>query len=83
MKLKAITSALASAGMLALVSVSGSAQAGAMAGAAVEMTNFQILNGATGLQVTTADLLNLSFTSTMDMQATLNGVTIGELVEYL
>lgn len=78
MKLKAITAALAGAGMLALVS--GSAQAGAMAGTAVELTNFGIYKdaGATTL-VTTADLLNLSFTSTMDMQATLNGATTGNI----
>lgn len=84
MKLKTITSALASAGIVALVATSGSAQAGAMSGAMVNMTNFQILKstdgGATSAgTVAFADLSQLSFTSTMDMQATLNGTTTGNI----
>lgn len=75
MKLKKITSALVSAGVLALAGAAGTAQAGAMAGAMVDMTNFQILKGVGGAGgiVSTADLLNLSFTSTMDYQAGQNG----------
>lgn len=84
MKLKAITSALAGAGIVALAGASGSAQAGAMAGAMVNMTNFQILKSTDGGTtsdgiVLVSDLQSLSFTSTMDMQATLNGATTGNI----
>jgi hypothetical protein len=47
----------------------------------VDLTNFQILKGANGSGgiVSTTDLLNLSFTSTFDMQATLNATTTGNI----
>lgn len=78
MRLKPITSALANAGMLALLSASGSAQAGAMASAMVNMTDFTVQKatsdtGAGLAQVSAGDLVNLQFTSTMDYSANLNG----------
>lgn len=78
MKLKGITSALASAGIVALACGAGTAQAGAMANAMVNMDNFVILKatsstGAGATQVLATDLTSLSFTSSMDYAASLTG----------